>query len=114
MKTPTNAEFIFNWPLKATKTTKNEYMKRGNDESRLGFHKDRKSSLENTKSKITKIYNTSQNSKNITKKYNKLLAKANQFTYDMNKTISSHIVPKKLSKLQLFTFVLLFYRLQKL
>ena len=34
---------------------------------------------------------------NITKKYNKLLGKGNQIPFDLNKTMSSEFVSKKLS-----------------
>ena len=63
LKTPTTTELVFNWPMKATHTTKNEFVKRSTNDSRMGFNKERQSSLESTKTKITKIYDSSHNSK---------------------------------------------------
>jgi hypothetical protein len=94
LKTPASTELVFG--LKTNNTTKHEYIKRSNNESKLGFHRDRKSSLESTKAKISKIYDPLSNEKNITKKYNKLLVKASHFPYDLNKTVTSDMVTKKI------------------
>jgi hypothetical protein len=72
------------------------------NESRIGFNQERKSSIE-SKGQIGKIYKPSQN---LTAKYNKLLSKANHFPYDLNKTVTSEMVAKKLCKLVVVSYIL--------
>ena len=91
LKTPNTTELVFNWPLKTTNTVKNEFAKRDFNDSKIGFLRDRKSSLE-SQAKWLKIYKPNQN---LTTKYNKLLVKATQFPYDLNKTYTCDTIPKQ-------------------